>query len=489
MAKIGRNEPCPCGSEKKYKKCCLGGEPATKVDYQRLNRTWHELMNNLMEFVVRELGSTGFELARGDFFADSGWEPSAANADELGGVMFWPWFFFNWYLEPEDLEKGDTAGDLPAETPPAQLYLERNWRGMNKLHRELCTAALHTPYSFREVVRVQAGSGLLCRDLFTGVEEWISEHQATYYAEPGEILYNKLIRVRGHSMIVGYAPIRIPQGQKPRIVRLRSDIRGHFSVIDEEALTELGETIRTFFLLLYSLLRQTPILTNNDGEDLSLRTMYFQIDSPQEAFDALHSLCCEQSRQELLSQAQLDNTGRPGKIRIPWSREKGGENPLGEVDLLGEIHIEGTSLTADVDSQPREEKLRREVEIRLGNGARYQGTEVTSQEDLRRQAQESPSRDSAEDTKGAPMDSPDVLEAAAEKIRAHWQDWIDTPLPALGGITPREAVRDSDGRESVEALLREGETISPGNGLHEAQTEGVQRARRELGLDGMGASE
>lgn len=24
MGKIGRNEPCPCGSGKKYKKCCLG---------------------------------------------------------------------------------------------------------------------------------------------------------------------------------------------------------------------------------------------------------------------------------------------------------------------------------------------------------------------------------------------------------------------------------------------------------------------------------
>lgn len=23
IPKIGRNEPCPCGSEKKYKKCCL----------------------------------------------------------------------------------------------------------------------------------------------------------------------------------------------------------------------------------------------------------------------------------------------------------------------------------------------------------------------------------------------------------------------------------------------------------------------------------
>lgn len=26
MAKIGRNAPCPCGSGKKYKKCCLPGQ-------------------------------------------------------------------------------------------------------------------------------------------------------------------------------------------------------------------------------------------------------------------------------------------------------------------------------------------------------------------------------------------------------------------------------------------------------------------------------
>jgi hypothetical protein len=27
--KTGRNEPCPCGSGKKYKHCCLGKETAT----------------------------------------------------------------------------------------------------------------------------------------------------------------------------------------------------------------------------------------------------------------------------------------------------------------------------------------------------------------------------------------------------------------------------------------------------------------------------
>jgi hypothetical protein len=37
MKKIGRNDPCPCGSGKKFKKCCestmLGGRfKATKID-------------------------------------------------------------------------------------------------------------------------------------------------------------------------------------------------------------------------------------------------------------------------------------------------------------------------------------------------------------------------------------------------------------------------------------------------------------------------
>ena len=29
MSKIGRNDPCPCGSGKKYKKCCLNKEKTT----------------------------------------------------------------------------------------------------------------------------------------------------------------------------------------------------------------------------------------------------------------------------------------------------------------------------------------------------------------------------------------------------------------------------------------------------------------------------
>ena len=35
MAKIGRNQPCPCGSGNKYKHCCLSREQSTRITNPR----------------------------------------------------------------------------------------------------------------------------------------------------------------------------------------------------------------------------------------------------------------------------------------------------------------------------------------------------------------------------------------------------------------------------------------------------------------------
>jgi len=35
MAKIGRNQPCPCGSGKKYKHCCLSNDQASRAHSAR----------------------------------------------------------------------------------------------------------------------------------------------------------------------------------------------------------------------------------------------------------------------------------------------------------------------------------------------------------------------------------------------------------------------------------------------------------------------
>jgi uncharacterized protein YecA (UPF0149 family) len=36
MAKISRNAPCPCGSGKKYKKCCLLRKEAEALEQRRI---------------------------------------------------------------------------------------------------------------------------------------------------------------------------------------------------------------------------------------------------------------------------------------------------------------------------------------------------------------------------------------------------------------------------------------------------------------------
>jgi hypothetical protein len=61
--KIGRNDPCPCGSGEKYKKCCLPKEESRKLpkvisrhmieeESQRIFQSYFNLKNG---FVVREL--------------------------------------------------------------------------------------------------------------------------------------------------------------------------------------------------------------------------------------------------------------------------------------------------------------------------------------------------------------------------------------------------------------------------------------------------
>lgn len=37
MSKVGRNDPCPCGSGKKYKKCCSQKSPMQKRLFTRLD--------------------------------------------------------------------------------------------------------------------------------------------------------------------------------------------------------------------------------------------------------------------------------------------------------------------------------------------------------------------------------------------------------------------------------------------------------------------
>jgi predicted metal-binding transcription factor (methanogenesis marker protein 9) len=56
--KVGRNDPCPCGSGKKYKKCCIAKDAVVeirKVREERFFQLKNELSEEIYQFLERSL--------------------------------------------------------------------------------------------------------------------------------------------------------------------------------------------------------------------------------------------------------------------------------------------------------------------------------------------------------------------------------------------------------------------------------------------------
>ena len=76
---------------------------------------------------------------------------------------------------------------------------------------------------------------------------------------------------------------------------------------------------------------------------------------------------------------------------------------------------------------------------------------------------------------------PEVRAKISEMMAAHWEHWVDQPLPILGNRTPMEAVKEADGREVVELLVIQGERFGH-NPAMPTDEDVFRRLRERLGL-------
>ena len=69
--KIGRNKPCPCGSGKKYKKCCLDKSvtPPEVLQYRRLSEVHDKLWPRLVDYGESVFGQMAPQVAFNEFLA------------------------------------------------------------------------------------------------------------------------------------------------------------------------------------------------------------------------------------------------------------------------------------------------------------------------------------------------------------------------------------------------------------------------------------
>ena len=248
-------------------------------------------------------------------------------------------------------------------------------------------------------------------------------------------------------------------------------------------LRECEADIRKAYLDLSQSLFRLPTLCNTDGEPFDMQTLHYEIDSSERAFAGLVGLCATESEARLRSQAKLDDRGGIAQVEIPWTREGYRKSAL-DSTVLGTLDIEGKALRVTVNSAARAERIRREIECRLGAGARFKTAVIQSGEVMMKEARDRASRPAPPGKDEKLMQHPEVRAHLAAMVAAHWEGWMDEKIrpgrkdPAAGG----EA---ADGRESVEALLRSAERRAAADrDMGEDILRAVERVRRTLNLPG-----
>ncbi len=448
--KIGRNEPCPCGSGKKYKKCCLAKaqEKPAELSWHRLRRVIDGLPQQMIAFSDDHYGPQALEAAW-TVFTDDPDRPFLPDAPLI--PVFMPWFLYYW--KPSLTPGPATALSPAADQPPAAAFLaSAASRRLDPLARDYVESALQAPFSFYDVKASRPGQSLTLQDVLTGETLEVLEHSASQTLRPGDILLAQPVRVRDIAVLECCGPVAIPPRHKKKLVELRKRWREEYGTLDRHALAPLAlDILHCYQALVAELMLDTmPELQNTDRETLRPQELVFDISSPQAAFDALWPLSLQEGPQPLLQDAGYDDTGALHTVVFPWLKEGNARHKSWRNTILGNIRIEGERLTIEVNSDERAARIREEVEKRLGDQARYRGTVLHSVEKML-------ADDAEQDGQAQALEPlpPELQEKLLEITEAHWNDWIHEKIPALGDMTPLEAAKDPEGRELLEALLLE----------------------------------
>jgi len=477
--KTGRNEPCPCGSGKKYKKCCLNKEkPPESLLWHRLSNTYDKLQNQLLDYARKAFGVLALPLAMDEFLV---WPEEKNPIDLIKDHMplFIPWFLFEWVYDPVEAE---IDLPIPIQQPVASAYLDAHVSRLDRLRKRLIEATLDQPFSFYEVMSCRPGEGFRLKDILRGIEIEVYEKKGSEQTRPGDILVCRVVQIDQVAMLIGCSSILIQAKWKPNIIDLRNAIHQEYSHITAEVVNEYDIEIRELYLYIYESSMTLPKLCNTDGELLVSYTLHYEIDDPETAFQGLVSLSTVEDEATLRGMATLDNDDRVVKAEIPWSRPRHKNSEALNNTILGRIIIDYHKLIVEVNSEARAEVVGKEMEARLGERAKYLSTEIQSPNNMPDGKTLVGSLNESEQDEL--MQLPEVREHMAKMLTDHWEGWIDRELPALGGKTPRQAVKSPDGKESVEALLLSASRyMNTDDEMAKTSFAAIENVRRRLDLN------
>ena len=402
---VGRNDPCPCGSGRKFKVCHLGkplgdGAGGARLLLHKALFHLHQRDHDALEWLAAPYGSRTEKLIDDEFVADVALFEGGTLAEFLEQRA--P------LLPTEDVAEGEV------------------W--------------LATPRRLYEVLEVEAGQGMVLIDLTTGRRLEVDEQLGSSDRRVGDYLLARVVRPDAAPAIVG-AGMLVPMGSRETVL----------AILDEGADPE--DLVHWFVTV-----TAPPQLQNRAGEDLVLceLTVDSGLDGSEDVAAAVDDCLGSQARDA--DEATTWRWSVPVPDGVPDERL-----------IAGQVEVDGRRLTCTTNSEERADELIAMLRAAMPN--------LSVESDVRIPADELPLGEGDGSSLVDPADAPpEVQEALREYQRQYEEAWIDMAIPALDGMTPREAMDDPTRRDDVERLLADMARDSGDFGMDPA------RIRELLGL-------
>jgi len=434
-ARVGRNDPCPCGSGRKYKKCHgpleeRQGSTRSEGDAHRdLDAHW---VSQLTEFAMVHFGLEWSRFARE--FVD------ASRARSLAV----PWSVYGFTVQ------GATALDW---------YLEKHGQGLTRADRDWLCAQQAAWLAVWAVTAVEPGASLRLRDLLTDETRVVREISGSRTLVVHDAVLARVVDVGEVSLLCGVHPRPLPPIEAAEVVacaRRRLRVKGAVPA------TRLREGAFGPYLIrqwekavsrLDARSAMPSVLQNTDGDPFLVTIDHFEI-APGAGSEVAARLAA-------LEHVQPPEVGEDPPT-FTFLRPGGRRHARPQATVVGVGRISRETLRIETNSKARADALRARIEATCGNRLRHRAREHA--DPLSDRALRGPQGKEVE------MQPAEVWQALLDVEQAHYAGWVDEAIPALGGRTPREAVKTASGRAAVDLLLKDFENRD-------------RRARGDRGLD------
>jgi hypothetical protein len=271
--------------------------------------------------------------------------------------------------------------------------------------------------SVHEVVSVRRGEGLTLRDVRTGDVHQVRERGGSRQVKPGE-LYCARVVPAGDTMQIFGGIEPVPVGERDRLIALLDD--------DPDPVELVAILSRRF---------APPVLQNTEGESLMMCDATLRVHDPAGLTAALND---EYDRDD----------GEPDDTLV-WF-----EHVIthGMQRIQAHLELSGDELHVQANSEARFQRVLATIRaldpsVTVLRETREPAGDVRAVQRLTARSPATPA------TFIDPAANPAIAAALEEMARTYEAAWLDEPIPALAGHTPRECANDPTRRPDLIRLL------------------------------------